>query len=127
MAITVNRGMYLEEIINNTCQKYYGSREIMIFKRELPIKIIRFVDQHTVRAHLLNNALVDYYGLYHGRYFEFEAKQVNGSKFVLANIKKHQFHHLQKIDHAHGLAFFVIYFMKYEKCYLTKFSFLAKI
>ena len=93
----------------------------MLFKRDLPLKIIRFLSKDTCVARIYQTAFVDYFGIYQGRHFEFEAKQTCGDKFFISNLHQHQFEHLQNVWKIKCGSFLLIYFVKYETCFLVNF------
>jgi recombination protein U len=116
--IKSNLGMYAEETINRTAT-FLSSRNIcLIEKRELPIKIIKKVDSTTIVGKLLAKSYIDYFGVYKGKYFEFEVKQTIEEKLKLDIIKQHQFERIKFLSENNIFCFFVVYFSKYEKFYL---------
>lgn len=106
-----NKGMYIEELINNT-SFYYQDNEIMyIEKRFLPIQPTR-IENKNVNGILLRKSTVDYLCLYNGKYIDFEVKQTNEDYFDLKAIKSHQINHLIKINNLKGFSFLLIYYFK---------------
>ncbi|WP_052664032.1 Holliday junction resolvase RecU [Mycoplasmoides alvi] len=119
--MNANRGMFLETIINRTIE-YYSSKGIAcLFKRNLPIKIYSFTGNH-VKGWVNSKTETDYYGVFKGRYFDFEAKQTKGNSLPLVNIKSHQIKHMENVVKFGAITFFITYFQDYEKFYLLKFN-----
>lgn len=109
-----NNGMFLETIIKQTANYYQKKLICLIFKRNIPIKIIKKYNSQ-IYAKIINHAQSDYYGVYNGYYFDFEAKQTNKDYFLLANLKPHQKTHLNEIYKFNGKSFLLIYFSKYDE------------
>lgn len=119
--MNANRGMFLETVINRTIA-YYATRDIAyLAKRHLPIKIFSFAG-NKVQGWINSKTETDYYGVFQGKYFDFEAKQTNGDSLPLSNIKPHQIDHMKKVSKYGAIVFFVVYFQKHEKFYLLTFS-----
>lgn len=117
-----NRGMFLEELIGNTI-KYFKdqNKKIIIYKRNLPIKLIR-IEKNKITGSLKEKSTTDYYGVFEGRMIDFEAKQTKLSYFITANLKDHQKKHLIDIWNSKGFSFIIIYFIKFDEyfCITTK-------
>lgn len=110
-----NRGMYLENLINHTSDYYKSCNLCLIFKRNIPISIIKNENNGYVRAKLLNKSSTDYYGVYQQKMFDFEAKQTNKLVFHDYLIKQHQINHLKLLsDYYHIPAFIIIHFVHYD-------------
>lgn len=75
-----NNGMYLETIINNTALFCKRNQTCLFFKRNVPIKILQN-NQVNIIGKIIEKSESDYYGLYQGYYFDFEAKQTNKEVF----------------------------------------------
>ncbi|GHU32190.1 hypothetical protein FACS1894166_05020 [Bacilli bacterium] len=114
---TANRGSYAETLIDRTCQYYRNNRLAMMEKREVPIKILKRINESTIVGKLMSKSSVDYFGCYHAKHFEFEVKQTNERNFSLDMIKPHQLDYLKEcIDY--GIeSFVVVYFGTYDKFY----------
>jgi len=108
-----NRGMVLEDMLNET-NEYYLSEDIaLIYKKPTPIGTVKvgFEGGHKVinRAYFKTQSTLDYNGIYKGRYIEFEAKETkNKTSFPLSNIHKHQLEHLKKVIEHGGIGFIII-------------------
>ena len=121
-----NRGMTLEDDLNET-NKYYKEKDIAyIYKKPTPIKVTK-VDFHKDRSATIKEAFylepstTDYNGIYKGYYLDFEAKETkNKTSFPLANIHKHQLKHLKNITNHGGIGFIVVRFNIYNKTFLLK-------
>ncbi|MGL4950890.1 MAG: Holliday junction resolvase RecU [Mycoplasma sp.] len=109
-----NRGMFLETLINQTCWYYENNQIALIFKRHIPMTICEKNGMY-VKAKLLQNAATDYYGSYHGKMIDFEAKQTAFDYFISSNIKKHQRNHLQKCVEFGIFSFVIIHFLSADK------------
>lgn len=115
-----NRGMTLEDLINRTNENYIKDNIAYIYKRPTPIKVARVnKDSEITKAFYEKKSTTDYYGVYKGKYIDFEAKETKSkTSFPLLNIKSYQISHLREIKKHGGIAFFIIYFSTLEKIYL---------
>ena len=122
-----NRGMDLENDINES-NEYYSEHDIaLITKRPTPINIVK-VDYSKgakiVDAYFEKQSTTDYNGVYKGKYLDFEAKNTkNKTSFPLANITPHQIIHLKRVNQHGGIAFFIIAFESLNEVYLLDSSF----
>ncbi len=105
-----NKGMFLEALVEKTSNYYFENNQFAIFKRDIPIKIYK-IEEQKVSAYLKQKALSDYYGVYHGRMFDFEAKQTQQKRFLLSNLKKHQYEHLKAVNQFGAFSFLLVYFV----------------
>lgn len=119
-----NRGMFLENIINDSNTYYNSINKSLIYKKPTPIKVLN-VSYPTNKSHIIDKAVysnistLDYNGLYKGKYIEFDAKECHcKTSFPLNNIKEHQVTHIRKCI-IHGGIIFLIIFMNNE-FYLLK-------
>ena len=108
-----NRGMDLENMINDT-NLYLLNKDIaIIYKKPTPIGIVK-VDyenskQIITKAYFKSPSTLDYNGIYKGMYIEFDAKSTESkTSFPLANIHKHQIEHIKNIIKHGGIAFLII-------------------
>ena len=118
-----NRGMTLENDLNET-NNYYLIHDIaVIHKKPTPITINK-VDYKSRNDAIIREArfkipsTTDYNGIYKGKYIDFEAKETkNKTSFPLSNIHKHQIEHLKSIIKHGGIAFLIVRFITYNKTY----------
>lgn len=114
-----NRGMILENILNDSNTYYLSKDKAIIYKKPTPIKVID-VSYPSRKETIINKAVfsgistLDYNGIYKSRYIEFDAKEChNNTSFPLSNIKNHQIEHIKSIL-KHGGIIFLIIFMNNE-------------
>lgn len=119
-----NRGMNLENDLNDTNTYYLNSDIAVIYKKPTPITINK-VDYKSRRdavikeAHFIVPSTTDYNGIYKGKYIDFEAKETKSlTNFPLNNIHKHQIEHLKKISRHGGIGFIIVRFSRLNKTYL---------
>ncbi len=108
-----NRGMDLEELINETNKYYLEIDKAIIYKKPTPIGIDKVCYDNNskiiTKAYFKEPSTLDYNGLYKGRYVEFEAKETKSkSSFPLQNIHNHQIEHLKKVLKHKGIGFLII-------------------
>lgn len=120
---TSNRGMTLEQDINDS-NKYYRDNNIaIIYKKPTPITInkVDYKSRDNVvikEAHFIVPSTTDYNGVYNGLYIDFEAKETRKEYFPLANIHAHQIEHLKKIKICGGIGFIIVRFVLHNETYL---------
>jgi len=107
-----NRGMELEELLNQTNLFYLEKNIALIYKKPTDIGIVK-VDysnkQQIVDAYFKTPSTLDYNGIYKGKYIEFDAKATqNRTSFPLKNIHDHQINHLKKVIEHNGIVFLII-------------------
>ena len=119
-----NRGMFLENILNDSNTYYNSIDKCLIYKKPTPIKVLN-VTYPTDKSHLIDKAVysnistLDYNGIYREKYIEFDAKECHSkTSFPLENLKEHQLLHMKKVIKQKGIAFLII-FMN-NKFYLLK-------
>ena len=119
-----NRGMFLENIINDSNTYYNGIEKSLIYKKPTPIKVLNVV-YPTNKSHLIDKAVysnistLDYNGIYRGKYIKFDAKECHSkTSFPLSNIKSHQLEHIKKVIKQKGIVFLIIYMN--DEFYLLK-------
>ncbi len=110
-----NRGMFLENIINDSNTFYISKDKAVIYKKPTPIKVLN-VSYPSRKSTVINKAVfesistLDYNGIYKGKYIEFDAKESKSkSSFPLANVKSHQIKHIESIIRHGGIVFLIIY------------------
>ena len=119
-----NRGMNLENELNQANEYYRLIDKAYIYKKPTPIKITK-VDYPSRDKAVIKEAFftipstTDYNGIYKGKYIDFEAKETKSkTSFSLNNIHPHQIKHLENIDKHKGIAFIIIRFTTINKTYL---------
>ena len=116
-----NRGMTLEEDINQT-NLYYNLHNIaLVYKKPTPIRVVQVeYPKNKIREAYFNEpSTLDYNGVYQGRYLEFDAKETQSkTSFPLSNIHKHQMDHIRKVIYYGGIAYLIVRFSILEKTYL---------
>ncbi|WHX99062.1 Holliday junction resolvase RecU [Neobacillus sp. DY30] len=119
-----NRGMTLEDDLNET-NEYYRQRKIaVIHKKPTPVQIVK-VDYPKRSAAVIKEAYfkqastTDYNGVYKGKYIDFEAKETaNITSFPLKNFHQHQIEHMKEVVSQGGICFVILRFSKQEQVYL---------
>lgn len=120
-----NRGMGLEQDLNDTNNYYINNNIAVIHKKPTPITIVSVdyksrTDAVIKEAYFKIPSTTDYNGVYKGKYIDFEAKETKNKKgFPLINIHNHQLKHLESVINAGGIAFLIIRFTSYNKTYLV--------
>lgn len=119
-----NRGMSLEDDINDTNQYYLTHNIAIIHKKPTPVQIVH-VDYPRRSAAVIKEAYfkqastTDYNGIYKGRYIDFEAKETkNRHSFPLHNIHQHQIDHMKQIIEHGGICFLLIRFSVSNETFL---------
>ncbi|MEW8971598.1 Holliday junction resolvase RecU [Mesobacillus jeotgali] len=123
-----NRGMTLEEDLNDT-NSYYLDRGIaVIHKKPTPVQIVN-VDYPRRSAAVIKEAYfkqastTDYNGVYRGKYIDFEAKETKFStSFPLKNFHEHQIVHMKAVLEQGGICFVILRFSTEEEIYLLEAS-----
>ena len=116
-----NRGMTLENDINLTNDYYKEKKIALIYKKPIPIKVLRVNDTKTriKDGFYETKSTLDYSGIYKEKYIEFDAKETNSrTSFPLSNIHMHQIEHIKNIIYYGGIAFLIIRFNSYNETYL---------
>lgn len=124
-----DRGMTLEQQINES-NKYYLTEGIaVVHKKPTPIQIVK-VDypkrsKAVIReAYFRQASTTDYNGVYKGYYLDFEAKETrNKTNFPLKNFHEHQIFHLSACLKQKGICFTIIKFASLERYFVTPASF----
>ena len=118
-----NRGMSLEEDIEQTNQYYLDMNQAIIHKKPTPIQIVKVHYPKRSAAVITEGyfqakSTTDFNGLYRSKHIDFEAKETkNKTTFPLANIHEHQFKHMQSIVAHGGICFFIIRFTVLDETY----------
>ncbi len=121
-----NRGMTLEEDINDSNHYYLLHNIAVIHKKPTPVQIVQ-VDYPKRSAAVIKEAYfkqastTDYNGIYKGRYIDFEAKETrNKTSFPLQNFHDHQIKHMRDVINHNGLCFVILRFTKNEQIFLLE-------
>jgi len=107
-----NRGMDLEEAINQTNEYYVSNDVAHIYKKPIPIQVVK-VDYERRSAARISEAYykvpstTDYNGIYRGRYIDFEAKETRTKTAHLESIRRHG-----------GIGFIIVQFTLLGKVFL---------
>ncbi|KRL07642.1 Holliday junction resolvase RecU [Liquorilactobacillus hordei] len=119
-----NRGMSLEEEINQSNQYYLQQGIAVIHKKPIPIQIVQ-VDYPQRSAAVIKEAYfkqastTDYNGVYRGYYLDFEAKEThNKTSFPLSNFHEHQIAHMKACVDQKGICFTLIKFTATQEIFL---------
>ncbi len=111
-----NRGMTLEDAINESNAYYLEHGLGVIHKKPTPIQIVK-VDYPKRSAAVIKEAYftkastTDYNGVFLGRYLDFEAKETkNKTSFPLNNFHEHQIKHFKACLKQGGICFVILYF-----------------
>ena len=116
-----NRGMLLEEDINETNKYYLINNIAIIYKKPTPIKILHldYKTNKITNAFFETQSTLDYNGVYKGKYIEFDAKETNSkTSFPLSNIQQHQIKHMERIVNNDGICFLIVRFSNLNKNFL---------
>ena len=116
-----NRGMTLEQDINLTNDYYMEKNIALIYKKPIPIKVLKI---NSTKTRILDGfyekkSTLDYSGIYHEKYIEFDAKETNSkTSFPMSNIHQHQINHIKNILKYKGIAFLIIRFNYYNNTFM---------
>lgn len=123
-----NRGMNLENELNETNNYYLLNDIAIIYKKPTPITIAS-VEYHSrtdaviTKAYFKTPSTTDYNGIYKGKYIDFEAKETTSlTSFPIKNIHPHQIEHLKKVTEHGGIAFLIVRFTKLNLTYLLTYD-----
>ena len=116
-----NRGMALENDINET-NKYYREYDIaLVYKKPTPIRITKtnYQNMRVTDGFFECPSTLDYNGVYKGYYIEFDAKEtLSKTSFPLSNIHAHQLEHIKKVIHHGGIAYLIVRFSNLNQTFL---------
>ena len=118
-----NRGMTLENELNETNKFYLIHNIAVIHKKPTPITITKVdypnrLEAVIKEAYFKTPSTTDYNGIYKGKYIDFEAKETKLNNFPLSNIHNHQIDHLKKILEHGGISFLIVRFTLKNKTFL---------
>lgn len=116
------RGSVLEEMVNRTNEKYLEHGLALIQKIPTPITPIKIdKDNHQISlAYFEQKSTVDYIGAVQGIPVCFDAKECAANTFSLQNIHEHQVKFMKDFEMQGGIAFFLLYYSKYDFFYYLR-------
>ncbi len=119
-----NRGMSLEEDLNQTNAYYLIHNIANVHKKPTPVQVVQVQypsrnKAKIIEAYYKKPSTTDYNGVYKSRAIDFEAKETNhATAFALKNIHQHQLDHLKDVQQHGAIAFLIIRFSRYNETYL---------
>ena len=124
-----NRGMNLENELNETNNYYLVNDIAVIHKKPTPITITKVdypsrIEAVIKEAYFKIPSTTDYNGIYKGKYIDFEAKETKNNNFPLANIHEHQIKHLEKVKNHGGISFLIVRFTLKNTTFLLETKYL---
>jgi len=114
----------LEDIINQTNEKYRDRHLALIQKIPTPITPVR-MDQQTRQitlAYFNQCSTVDYIGAVQGIPVCFDAKECQTHNFPIQNIHEHQIVFMQDFEDQGGIAFLIIYFSRDDRYFYLPYN-----
>ncbi|MBD8070208.1 Holliday junction resolvase RecU [Bacillus sp. PS06] len=121
-----NRGMTLEDDINETNRYYLENKYAVIHKKPTPVQIVN-VNYPKRSAAVIKEAYfkqastTDYNGIYKGKYIDFEAKETkNKTSFPLQNFHEHQITHMRDVLSQNGVCFVLLRFSTLDEIYFLE-------
>lgn len=117
------RGNNLEEIINLTNDVYKKKNLAIIQKVPTPIIPVKFdkENKYITLAYFEKKSTVDYIGAVQGLPICFDVKETSQKNFPLQNIHTHQIEFMEFFTNHKGVAFILVYFVKYNEFYCLPF------
>lgn len=108
-----NRGMNLENALNQSNEYYLRKDKALIYKKPTPIGVVDVAYKNhkkvIEKAYFKEQSTLDYNGLYRGKYIEFDAKEtLNKTSFPLSNIHEHQTKQIRNVIKHGGIVFLII-------------------
>lgn len=108
-----NRGMDLENLLNQSNEYYLEVNRALIYKKPTPITIseVKYGNKERIitKAYFRTPSTLDYNGIYRGRYIDFDAKETkNKTSFPLNNLHEHQILHIKRVIEHGGISFLII-------------------
>ena len=118
------RGSTLEDLLNQTNEKYRTNGLALIQKIPTPITPIQIDKEtrHITLAYFDQKSTVDYIGAVQGIPVCFDAKECHADTFPLANIHEHQVAFMEEWEKQDGIAFILIYYTHKDCYYYLRFS-----
>lgn len=121
-----NRGMSLEEELNETNEYYLAHGIACVHKKPIPLQIVKVnYPQRSAavitEAYFKQPSTTDYNGVYKGKYVDFEAKETkNKTSFPLHNFHPHQIEHMKQVLNHGGITFAIIKFTQCSEIYFLE-------
>lgn len=121
-----NRGMTLEDDLNETNEYYLSKKIAVIHKKPTPVQIVqvnypRRSAAVITEAYFKQASTTDYNGIYKGKYIDFEAKETqNLTSFPLKNFHEHQIRHMEAVLNQGGICFVILSFPRGQQIYLLE-------
>lgn len=106
-----NRGMKLENLINQTNEYYIKNNIAIIYKKPTPILVcqVDYKKNKILEGYYKIPSTLDYNGVYKGKYIDFDAKEtLNKTSFPLSNVHEHQLLHMKRVIEHGGISFLII-------------------
>ena len=106
-----NRGMKLENLINQTNEYYIENDIAVIYKKPTPILVcqVDYKKNKILEGYYKTPSTLDYNGIYKGKYIDFDAKEtLNKTSFPLSNVHEHQLLHMKRVIKHGGISFLII-------------------
>ena len=119
--IYANRGMTLEDDINQTNEYYILQNIALVYKKPTPIQVVQveYPKNRIKEAYFHEPSTLDYTGIYQGKYIEFDAKETQSkTSFPLSNIHNHQMKHIERVLYYGGIAFLIVRFSSLNLTYV---------
>jgi recombination protein U len=119
-----NRGMSLEDEVNQSNEYYVAHGIASVHKKPTPVQIVK-VDYPSRSAAVIREAYfrqpstTDYNGIFEGRHLDFEAKETrNKTSLPLSNFHEHQIEHMRLVRKHQGISFAIIRFTSHNETYV---------
>lgn len=119
-----DRGMTLEQEINESNAYYRAHNVAVIYKKPTPIQIVKVDYPKRSRAvireaYFRHASTTDYNGVFNGYYVDFEAKETqHKTAFPLSNFHEHQVKHLHRCLKQKGICFVIIKFVSLNRYFV---------
>lgn len=117
------RGSALEELINETNEKYKEQGLAIVQKIPTPITPIKMnINKQITLAYFEQKSTVDYIGAVQGVPVCFDAKECKEDRFPLHNIHEHQVDFMEHFEKNGGVSFFILYYTQRDLMYYLPFD-----
>ena len=117
------RGSALEELINETNEKYKEQGLAIVQKIPTPITPIKMnKNKQITLAYFDQKSTVDYIGAVQGVPVCFDAKECKEDRFPLHNIHEHQVDFMEHFEKSGGVSFFILYYTQRDLMYYLPFD-----